>query len=123
MENSPALSLNRQIVESYGGGGFRISGLPFTGSVLILPERSLSWPVETLQEVTHDGLRPVLDVDVELLLLGCGNSLSFVPSELRETLRESGRGFEAMDTGAACRTYNVLIAEGRRVAAALIAVD
>ncbi len=59
---------------------------------------------------------------VEILMLGCGGRFAMVPAELRQALRAEGIALEAMDTGAACRTYNVLLAEDRRVAAALIAL-
>jgi len=61
-------------------------------------------------------------VDVEVLLIGCGPRMVLLPSALRRQIREAGIGMDAMDTGAACRTYNVLISEGRRAAAALIPV-
>ena len=73
---------------------------------------------ESLAEVTAAGRAG----EVEILLLGCGPRMAPVPRPLRETLRAAGIVIEAMDTGAACRTYNVLMSEGRRVAAALIAV-
>jgi uncharacterized protein len=67
----------------------------------------------------------VLDAgaEVDLLLIGCGRRMALVPPALRQTVRDGGVVIDSMDTGAACRTYNVLLAEDRRVAAALIAVD
>jgi len=71
--------------------------------------------------VTSETLAPVIEHGrVEILLLGLGRSTSAVPAALRTALRTAGIALEAMDTGAACRTYNVLVAEDRRVAAALI---
>jgi uncharacterized protein len=71
--------------------------------------------------VTSETLAPVIEHGgVEILLLGLGRSTSAVPAALRIALRTAGIALEAMDTGAACRTYNVLVAEDRRVAAALI---
>ena len=75
-------------------------------------------------DLTLDSLAPVIeDGNVQVLLLGCGPKLQMPPPDLRSALREKGIGIEPMDTGAACRTYNVLLAEGRAVAAALIAVE
>ena len=125
MDITPAVPAGRQVVESYGGGRFRVSGVSFEGSVLVLPERTVAWDATRPEDVSPERLRPVLDLasEIEILLLGCGPAWAPVAVELREALREHGIALESMDTGAACRTYNVLLAEGRRVAAALIAVE
>jgi uncharacterized protein len=114
----------RQLVQSYQEGGFRIAGVRYEGSVLVLPDRTLAWRVRGLDEVTLESLAPVRAAEpaVEILLLGCGRRLAMAPPELRQALRDRGIALEPMDTPAACRTYNVLIAEERRVAAALIAL-
>ena len=125
METIPAAATGRQLIESYGDWRFRISGTVYEGSVLVLPARSLAWPVAAIAELSLDSLAPVIAVaaELEILLIGCGPRLAFVPDDLRQALREAGVAVEPMDTGAACRTYNVLIGEDRPVAAALIAVD
>ncbi len=123
MEITPAIKLGRQTVESYGDGRFRISGQIYEGSVLVLPGRTVSWSVGALDEVSLDSLEPVLAAGQGILLLGCGPRLGPVPDELRAGVRARGLVLEPMDTGAACRTYNVLVAEERRVVAAFIAVD
>jgi len=124
MDITPAVPAGRQIVESYGEGGFRVGGTRYAGSVLVFSERTLAWPVGSVAELDRDSLAPVLAAaeEVEILLLGCGTRIEFVAPEVRQLLRAAGMALEPMDTGAACRTYNVLMAEGRRVAAALIAV-
>ncbi len=88
-------------------------------------ERVLSWDVEADEGVTIESLAPVLDAPepVDILVVGCGQAFAPPPKGLRENLREVGIGLEWMDTGAACRTFNVLLIEDRQVAAALIAVD
>ena len=115
-----------QAIESYRGGGFRVSGLRYEGSVLVFRERTLAWPVAAHSEIGIYALaRTVADPAngrVELLLLGCGARLLPVPPPLRRRLKDLGVAVEPMDTGAACRTFNVLAAEERRVAAALIAI-
>ena len=127
---TPLLPGGRQVVESYGGGGFRVSGQRLEGSILVLPDRSLAWPVARFAEITLQSLAPLFqpapatgELRAELLLIGCGTRLQLLPGELRRALRVQGIVCEAMDTGAACRTYNVLLAEGRAVAAALVAVN
>jgi uncharacterized protein len=122
---TPEIPTDRQLVEAYGDGGFKVSGIAYRGSVLVLPERTLSWPVAEIGALTLESLEPILAEGgaIELLLLGCGDRPAFVPPELRRQVRAAGPVLEPMDTGAACRTYHVLLAEGRRVAAALIAVE
>jgi uncharacterized protein len=116
---TPRVPADRKIVSGYGGGGFRINAERVEGSVLIFPDRWLAWNgVPSLAS-----LAPVIeDRASELLLLGCGPSLVPVPPDIRAALRAAGKSVEPMDTGAACRTYAVLLGEGRRVAAALIAL-
>lgn len=125
MDLTPLIPAGRQIVESYGGGRFRVTGVAYEGSVLVFPGRTLSWPVASMEQLDEPSMAPVVAEgqagNVDLLLLGCGARMSTIPAALRQHLRAAGVVIEAMDTGAACRTYNVLMADGRRVAAALIA--
>lgn len=124
MDITPLIPAGRQVIEGYGDGGFRISGVRHDGSVLLFPTQVLPWTIRAFAEVTLESLEPVVAAaaDVDLLLLGCGPSLQLVPAALRRALKGAGIVVEPMDTGAACRTYNVLLGEERRVAAALIAV-
>ena len=126
MDLTPLIPSGRQIVESYGECRFRISNQLYVGSVLVFPDRTIGWPPVAAAEVSLELLEAVLAEGrsgaVELLLFGQGARMAPVPPALRQGLREAGIGLEPMDTGAACRTYNVLAAEGRRIAAALIAV-
>jgi uncharacterized protein len=111
-------------IEAYGAGGFRVDGESFRGSVIVLPERVVAWDVADIAAVSFESLRPVVEAtgEVEILLIGTGPRFSLVAPALRQALKERGVAADAMDTGAACRTYNILRAEGRHVAAALIAV-
>ena len=126
MDLTPLIPGGRQIVESYGEGRFRVTGQIHEGSILVFPDRTLAWSVTQAAEASLANLEPVLAAGraggTELLLLGQGARMLPVPSELRQGLKGAGIVIEPMDTGAACRTYNVLMAEGRRVAAALIAL-
>ena len=112
------------VIDAYGGGGFRVDGESVRGSVIVLPERVVAWGVSEAGGITLESLHPVVGVarEVEILLIGTGARFSLVSPALRQALRERGISADAMDTGAACRTYNILRAEGRLVVAALIAV-
>jgi uncharacterized protein len=112
-------------IDAYGGGGFRLSGERHEGSVLILGDEALAWPVRDLAALDLASLQPVLDAgraQVEFVLLGVGARNAQPARDVREGLRLAGIGLEFMDTPAAARLYNVLTAEGRRLAAALIAI-
>lgn len=111
-------------IDAYGGGGFRVSGVRREGSLLILQDEARSWPVTRLADLTLADLAEVVALgrEVEFVLLGVGSAIAPPPRALRDGLRAAGIGLEVMDTAAAARVYNVLASEGRRVAAALIAV-
>ena len=119
---TPLIPGNRQRIERYGASGFTITGTVWPSSVLVRPTQTQAWAVNSLADLTLDSLAPVLTGDIDVLLLGCGAEIGLVPPALRKAVRDRGVVLEPMDTGAACRTYNVLLAEDRRVGAALIAV-
>ena len=104
---------------------FRIAGRVHEGSVLVFPERTLSWPVREAAAVTSESLADVTAAGaaVDILVVGCGRDFQPLPAGLREGLKAAGVALEWMDTGAASRTFNVLLTEDRAVAAALIAVE
>jgi uncharacterized protein len=124
LDITPAVPAGRQLIESYRPGGFRIAGVQHPGSVLVLPERTLGWPVGAPEDITAASLGPITAAEprVELLIIGLGPRFGPIAAELRAALRGHGISVEAMATDAACRTYNVLLTEDRRVAAALIAL-
>ena len=124
MEVTPVVAAGRQLIQAYREGGFTVAGTRHEGSLLVMPERTLPWRVDTLAAISIESMAPITAADpaVELLILGCGPSFALAPAHLRDALRAHGIAVEAMATPAACRTYNVLLAEDRRVAAALIAV-
>jgi uncharacterized protein len=112
-------------VDAYGDGGFRLSGVRHEGSVLILNDEARAWPVASMAELTPEAFAPVMDAGreaVEFVLLGAGRANALPPRPVREALQRAGIGLEFMDTPAAARLYNILTAEGRRLACALIAV-
>ena len=118
MELTQLVRPGQQIIERYGPTGFRVSGTVYLGPVLVFPERTLAWAGAAMTEVSLD---PVIEHGgVELLLIGLGRRMAPVAAALRAALKARGIAIEGMETGAACRTYNVLLAEDRRVAAALL---
>ncbi|MBT3306598.1 MAG: hypothetical protein HN377_08950 [Alphaproteobacteria bacterium] len=125
MDITPNVPAGRQLIRSYGSGQFHIADTIHQGSVLVVPERTLSWPVSDVADITLDSLAPVAGegLGVEILVLGCGPAFQAPPKRLRAALSDRGVALEWMDTGAACRTFNVLLAEERACAAALIAVE
>ena len=126
---TPAVSEQRQLIQSYGDGGFRIAGIDYTGSVLIEPEQTHPWPIVDSAAVTFESLAPITrsgrtqSFGGMVMLLGTGAEPAIIHRDLRVELRALGIGLEVMGTGAACRTYNILMTEERRVVAALFPVD
>ena len=125
LDISPVDFEGRNIIQSYGNGKFQISDKEYDHSVLVFPDQIIPWsPIDTNNLIVDD-FKKVLTVGpiVELLVLGCGKTTWFLPLSLRDELKEMGLVLEPMDTGAACRTFNVLLGEDRRIAAALMLVD
>jgi len=110
----------RPVIQSYGAGGFRISGTLHAGAVLVFADGVAPWSVAT--PLTIESLAPAIARrgDFDLLLIGCADVALDLAPALTARLKGEGVVAEAMGTGAACRTYNLLQAEGRRVAAALL---
>ena len=111
-------------IDAYGGGGFRVSGERREGSLLILADEPRTWAATSLETLSPADLQPILDAgrNVEFVLLGTGATQSLPPKAVREALQAARIGLEFMDTASAARLYNVLASEGRRLAAALIAI-
>jgi uncharacterized protein len=117
-------SADRQTLQRYGNGGFRVSGADFQGSIIVTLSHTFAWPVTAMGELTIADFQPLIAIaaTLDVCLLGCGPEMLPLPREIRTELKEAGLMVDPMDTGAACRTYNVLMGEGRAVAAALIAI-
>jgi uncharacterized protein len=125
MDVTPALEEKHQQIESYGPGQLIISGATYTSPVIVFPETTIAWSASSVSELTIEHFAPLVEQssNVEILLLGCGNMQEFVAPSLRRELRTQHHiTLDSMDTGAACRTFNILLAEGRRVAAALFLI-
>jgi uncharacterized protein len=114
----------RYPIDAYGNGGFRFADMSHKGSILLLPSGIRAWPVNSISDVTAATLEPIFAEGdtLELLLLGTGQDIAAFPERLRQRFRDARIGLDVMQTGAAARTYNILLAENRKVGAALIAV-
>jgi uncharacterized protein len=117
-------------IEAHGGGGFRFAGLSHRGSLLCLPDGVWAWPVSAPADLTDALLTdrllaPVFarSGDLDFFILGTGAAPWTVPQSLRLHFREAHISLDAMTTGPAVRTYNVMLMEGRRLGAGLIAIS
>lgn len=148
---TPLIKQGSQIIQSYAGGGFKVSGAAYDGPIIVTPSSTFQWDVKSMpflrkqessqsegkvpafagkteeetgnaESLKVEDFQALIDMKAELdvALLGTGAKIQFLPPDLKQALKEQGLHIEVMDTGAACRTYNVLMAEGRRVAAALV---
>lgn len=124
LDITPQLAPGRKLIQAYGDMGFRIAGERLEGSQLVFPEWTLSWDVSSLQDITLESLSSLTEKaqEIDILVMGCGPRFQAEPEQLRARLREFSISLEWMDTAAACRTFNILLTEERRVAAALVAV-
>ena len=123
MADAPHLPRSAPI-EAYGKGGFAFDDMSHRGSLLCLPDAIWAWPVARPEEITRASLERVFAAanSIDTLIVGTGTEVWLPPSELREALRAVRVVLDAMQTGPAIRTYNIMIGERRQVAAALIAV-
>ena len=112
-------------IDAYGNGGFRFADMSHRGSLLCLPTGMHAWAVASPAALTLESLAPVLALadDLDVLLIGLGEDIAAIDTEIRRTFRERKVIVEAVATGGAVRTYNVLLGEQRAVGAALIAVE
>jgi uncharacterized protein len=113
----------RAPIDAYGNGGFRFADMSHRGSLLCLPSGVYGWDMEEGEALTADAFSRVLqEAGIEFLLVGTGADLRPLPAALKAVLRARGISSDSMGTGAAVRTYNIMLGEKRPVAAALIAV-
>lgn len=115
----------RAPIDAYGNGGFRFADMSHRGSILCLASGMYAWDVANAEDLTPAALAAALSEAGRLgyILLGTGRTQVFPSAELKAAFAAADMGLEVMDTGAAARTYNILLGEGRPVGAALIAVD
>ena len=115
----------RAPIDSYGRGGFRFAEMSHVGSLLCVPSGIYGWAPVTIDDIDEDALRRVVEEsgEIDVLLLGAGHEPRSAPAGADRVLRSAGVRFDTMTTGAAVRTFNVMVSEERRVAASLLAVD
>lgn len=115
----------RHAIDAYGNGGFRFAEMSHRGSILALPSGVRAWEVSGPAGLVPEAFAEVLAerAAIDVLLVGSGRDMTVLPDALLWIFREAGIRVDVMATGAAARTYNIMLAEGRRVAAALVAVD
>ena len=127
MDVTPLVKEGAQIIQGYADGHFRISGQVYDSAVLVFQEKSVAWEIGEsaagdVKALSEKDFAPLLGVSeaIDVVLLGTGKTLVFPDPALKKALKAQGLNIEVMDSGAACRTYNVLMAEDRRVVAALL---
>ncbi len=113
----------RAPVDTYGNGGFRFADMSHKGSILCLPSGIYGWTPTKPDEITPETCQRILgETEVEIILFGTGDDLVPLAPALKEEFARKGIRIDVMSTGAAARTFNVLLAEGRAIGAALLAV-
>jgi len=111
-------------IKAYSEGSVTINDTVYTSDLIVMPEHLVeTWNSAPVAELTPDHFAVLAEHEPEILLLGTGRSQRFPPARLLADLGRWGAGLEVMDTAAACRTYNVLMSEDRRVAAALMMIE
>lgn len=111
----------RNLFTGYGEGYVTVNGTRYTSSLVVSADRVVAdWPAASIDELTADHLAAIVELKPEVLLLGSGPRFAFPQPAILAPVYQAGIGVEVMDTPAACRTYNILLGEGRNVVAALV---
>lgn len=119
LHTTPSAGLN--LFTAYGDDHVAVNHQKYEKNLVVMPEKLLeNWSTATIDTVSEADMQQLLALDVEVILLGTGKRLRFPPPNLMRPFAASGIGLEIMDLQAACRTYNILATEGRKVAAALL---
>ena len=114
---------NHHFIRSIGDQGIRVNDDYYAGAVIVTAEKVMpEWAVDSVDGIDKASLRPIFELDPEVVLIGTGARQVFLPPEIQMLFYRRGIGFEVMSTDAACRTFNVLVSEGRHVAAALLPI-
>ena len=125
---TPLIPKGKKIIEAYGNNGFKVTNEKFDSSIIIMPDYVFKSDVKNFSEINENNFEIVFEKiiehknAIEVLLIGCGERIDFLPRQLETHLKQLNIIVDYMDTGAASRTYNVLLSEQRNVAAFLIAV-
>jgi uncharacterized protein len=114
-------ALGNQLITGYGEGWVEINQVRFSASLVVMPDAIIhDWKIADFDQLTAEHFAKLAELKPEVVLLGTGKTQCFIHPSLSRALTEVGIGVECMDTAAACRTYNFLMAESRHVAALLI---
>lgn len=112
-----------KVIRAYAPGSINVSDTLLTKSFIVAADQLVDdWPPQEFKDLTVEHLKAALALEPEILIIGTGKEQHFLPGELMAVLSKSGMGLEVMDTAAACRTYNVLLSEDRKVVAALLMI-
>lgn len=124
MDVTPLIPEKANVIQSYGGDGFKISGDFYGHNLIVTIDQIVGWPVQSFDDLNKDSFSQILPVkdSIDVIFLGTGKTFKMPPKEIRDAWRAQGLRIEPMDTGAACRSYNVLMTDGRRVASALLKI-
>jgi uncharacterized protein len=115
-----AANEGRQLFSGYGQGYVAVNNVRYERNVLVTPQAVVEWPAGGFEALTVADFEFMQEAQPEILILGTGARQRFLAPELARALAATGAGVEIMDTRAACRTYNILVAEGRKVMAAIL---
>lgn len=118
MDITPLISNKNSVLQSYDAEGFKVSGQYYEGTVLVTPTDAQKWVGKDFSHLDINDF-DALPADIKLVLIGTGKTMQHLPADLKIALKERGIGIETMDTGAACRTFNVLMSDGRNLATIL----
>jgi len=112
---------NLNVFTGYGEGHVSVNGIRYDNNLIALPQRLIpEWTTASFESLDISDFELLASLEHEIILLGTGNTLRFPPPELTQPIIRARKGLEVMDIQAACRTYNLLISEGRQAIAALI---
>ncbi len=127
MDITPLISKDHQVILSYKGGVFNVSNTSYNGAVIVTLDKTFYWDIGDITDILkldeqHFSYFIDNSSNIDVLLLGCGRDMCFMPDHLCAVFRRANLSVDIMITAAACRTYNILLSEGRRVACALLPV-
>lgn len=118
-----SIAQGSNVIRAYGPGRINVSDRIYTRSLVLAPDRLLDdWPAERFEDITLENLQSALEMQPEILVIGTGAVLRFPAARILAEIQARGIGLEVLDTAAACRTYNVLVSENRKVTAALLVI-
>ena len=127
MDITPLIRDGQQVIGTYSNGFFKVNGKTYNSAILVTSEKTDIWDIGEITDVSelkvqHFSVFIEQSQDIDVVLLGSGKDMAFISPELKSELKSLGLNIDIMPTGAACRTYNVLMAEGRRVVCSLLPV-